>query len=140
MSVRKLLELNEGRRNRLYYDSRGIPTIGVGHNLRDKPLSDRAVNLIFEDDFHEHVAELERIAPWFREHDEVRQAALIDLCFNLGAPGLAKFKFTLSAFRTKNYEGAASGLENSLWYTQVGLRGPRIVAMVRTGEWPAELA
>lgn len=133
---RKLTELNEGRRNRMYKDSLGIETIGIGHNLRDVPLSDRAVDLIFEDDLNDVMAELDRNIPWWRGLDDVRQAVLVDLCFNMGWPRLAGFKNTLAAIKAGVYEAAASGMENSKWYTQVGRRGPRMVTMMRTGEWP----
>lgn len=138
--VQALIELNEGRRNTMYYDSVGIPTIGVGHNLRDKPLSDRVVDLIFEEDYEEHLDELYRVCPWLDDHDEVRKAALLDLCFNLGPTKLAMFKQTLTYFKIKAYDLAADALTQSKWYTQVGVRGPRIVEMVRTGHWPKEIA
>lgn len=134
--IRALLTLHEGKRNKMYRDSRGIETIGIGHNLRDRPISDRAVNVIFEDDLNDHAGELFREFPWAAELDEVRQAALIDLAFNMGIPTLRTFKNTLAAFRAGVWEAAALGLEQSAWYQQVKTRAPRVVAMVRTGVWP----
>jgi len=135
----RLVEGHEGRVNRLYYDSRGIPTVGVGHNLRDKPLPDAVVDLLYRLDFDEHVDECDKHIPWWRGLDEVRQAALVDLMFNMGWTTLSQFKATLPAFQRKDYEAAAQGLEASLWFKQVGRRGPRVVAMVRTGEWPKDV-
>ena len=135
--IRALLELHEGRRNQMYQDSRGIQTIGIGHNLRDRPISDRAVDLIFEDDLNDHVADLFRAFPWTENLDEVRQAAAIDLAFNMGIQTLSTFKNTMAAFKSGNWEATALGLENSKWYTQVATRAPRIVRMIRTGLWPA---
>ena len=43
------LTVDEGHKNFMYKDTKGIPTIGIGHNL-NKPISDRAVQVIFEDD------------------------------------------------------------------------------------------
>ena len=134
--IRALLTLHEGRRNKMYLDSRGIQTIGIGHNLRDRTISDRAVDLIFEDDLDEHVADLFRVFPWAKDLDEVRQAAAIDLVFNMGIQTLSTFKNTMAAFRVGNWEATALGLENSRWYTQVATRAPRIVKMIRTGMWP----
>jgi lysozyme len=134
--IRKLLTLNEGRKNKMYKDSKGIPTIGIGHNLRDVPISDRAIDVIFEDDLNDHASELFRSYPWAAEMDEVRQGALIDLFFNMGGPTLAQFKNTLAAMRVGNWEATALGLEQSAWFGQVGNRGPRIVKMFRDGKWP----
>lgn len=134
--IRALLELNEGRKARMYRDTRGIETIGIGHNLRDRPISQRAIDLIFQDDLNDHTDELFHAFPWAWNLDEVRQAALIDLAFNMGIPTLRTFKQTLAAFEAGVFESAAIGLLNSKWFTQVGQRGPRIVKMVRTGVWP----
>lgn len=134
--MRALLERNEGRRAKMYRDTKGIETIGIGHNLRDRPISNRAIDVIFEDDLNDHMAELFAAFPWAIDLDEARQAALIDLAFNLGIPKLRQFKNTLAAFKAGVYEAAALGLEQSLWFAQVGQRGPRIVAMVRSGVWP----
>jgi len=134
--IRQLLELHEGKRNKMYLDTKGIQTIGIGHNLRDKPISDRAVAVIFEDDLNEHTRELFQAYPWVTQMDEVRQAAVIDLYFNLGGSKFAQFKNTLAAMRTGSWEAAALGLEASAWYLQVASRAPRIVGMIRTGKWP----
>jgi lysozyme len=136
----KLLDGHEGRKRKMYKCSAGYNTIGVGHNLDANPISDRAIQVILEDDVADVIAQLDSQMSWWREHDEVRQAALIDLCFNLGIGTLLTFKNTLTAFKNKVYESAASGLENSRWYSQVGRRGPRVVSMVRNGIWPEDIA
>jgi lysozyme len=120
----------------MYKDSKGIATIGIGHNLRDVAISERAIDVIFEDDLNAHSAELFAQYPWAAEMDEVRQGALVDLAFNMGLPTLSTFKNTLAAMRVGNWEATALGLENSAWFGQVGQRGPRIVKMFRDGKWP----
>jgi lysozyme len=134
--ITKLLTLHEGWRNKMYKDSKGIWTIGIGHNLRDNPISDRAVRVIFEDDLNDHAAEAFKTYPWAAEMDEVRQGAFIDLYFNMGGSVIAQFKNTLAAMKVGNWEATALGLEQSAWYGQVGNRGPRIVKMFRDGKWP----
>jgi lysozyme len=134
--IRKLLALHEGRKAKMYKDSKGIHTIGIGHNLRDKPISERAIDVIFEDDLNEHANELFQNHPWAAAMDEVRQGALIDFYFNVGGSVFAQFKNTVAAMKVGNWEAAALGLERSDWYTQVGTRGPRIVKMFRDGKWP----
>jgi lysozyme len=42
---RKLLTEWEGKRNKVYLDSRGLPTIGVGHLLKIEELSSGKVNI-----------------------------------------------------------------------------------------------
>lgn len=133
------LSLEEGKNLKMYLDSLKIPTIGIGHNLRDKPISERACRVIFEDDVNDAIADLDKYLPWWRNEDDVRQNALIDLCFNLGIESLLGFKNTLQAWQEHRYEDACQGLGASLWATQVGRRAQRIQQMVKTGEWPNDI-
>jgi lysozyme len=135
--LRRLLEQHEGRVRRLYKCTAGFNTIGVGHNLDANPISDAAIDVILTDDIAMVEAQLDRWIPWWRKEDAVRQAALIDLTFNMGISSFMKFGNTLSAWVKGDYAGAAAGLEASKWFTQVGRRGPRVVKMVRDGVWPA---
>lgn len=131
--LKKQISKHEGRVNKMYLDTKGIPTIGVGHNLRDKPLSERAIDVILEDDIEEHLAQLDRAIPWWRDLSESRQLVLADMCFNLGINGLLAFKNTLKAIQEGRYEDAALGMQNSLWYKQVGNRAKTLVHMMAEG-------
>jgi len=59
---------------------------------------------------------------------------LIDMCFNLGMAGLLGFQKMIEALERGYYERAADEMVNSRWYGQVGERGRRLEAMMRTGE------
>lgn len=133
MNIEKLkshLELDEGRKNKMYYDSVGVPTIGVGHNLND-PISNRAIDIILEDDINSKIKDLDINLPWWRTMDEARQLVLADMCFNLGITRLLGFKETLKAMKEGRYQDAAKGMEDSLWYKQVGVRAVRLVEIMR---------
>ena len=145
--LQKQLETEEGKRNQAYKDSKGIWTIGIGHNVETRPISDLAVKVIFEDDVNTVVQLLDKYLSWWRNLDVVRQNALINLGFNLGVgPSeedkdgkLLTFKNTLKDFESGDYTAAANGLRNSLWFKQVGKRGVRVSKMVETGEWPNDI-
>ncbi len=130
------LERDEALRLKMYMDSRGIETIGIGHNLRDKPISERAARLIFADDVADVEADLDRTLPWWRDLDEVRQRVLANMVFNLGIGKLLEFKNTLAAMKVGNYVGAANGMTRSLWASQVGERARRLARAMVTGEAP----
>jgi len=142
--LQKQLTLEEGSKNKAYKDSKGIWTIGIGHNLEARPISDLAVKVIFEEDVDFVVKLLNKYLTWWTTLDTVRQNALIDLGFNLGVgPSsedptgkLLLFTGTLEVLKDKNYEECAKHLESTLWYKQVGSRAIRIVQMIRHGEWP----
>jgi lysozyme len=139
-ALRAQLIDHEGLKLSVYRDSLGYLTIGVGRLIDARKggriTRDEAIYLL-DNDIAEKIGQLRSALPWFEAQDVIRQRALVDLAFNLGTPGLLKFKNTLAAWKRGDYDGAARGLEKSLWFKQVGRRGPRIVHMVRTGTEPS---
>lgn len=125
------LEDHEGKRRKAYRDSVGVLTIGIGHNL-EKPISERAVAVIFEDDVEEVVGELDRVVPWWRGLSGIRQLVLADMMFNLGASRLLKFRNTLPAMQEGRWADAAAGMRKSLWAKQTGRRARRLATMMET--------
>jgi lysozyme len=143
LNVAELIREHEGRHVVPYLDSLGIITWGIGRNVQDVPFSgdelaliSPLVDLMFENDLRRARHDLVDNFPWFLGLDEVRQAACIDLRFNLGPTRFRGFVKFLAAMHRGDYERAADELVDSRWYTQVGRRGPRIVFMVKNGEWP----
>ena len=133
IKIKELLILHEGKRNSVYKCSQGFNTIGIGHNLDANPISDKAIDVIFEDDLNTVLNDLTKNLPWWRTLSENRQHVLIDMCFNLGIGRLLGFKNTLKAVEEGRYEDAAIGMGQSLWATQVGTRATRLIKMMREG-------
>lgn len=127
------LDLHEGRRRKPYTDTVGKLTIGVGHNLSDRGLSDRVIDIILHEDIEDHWYELVTALPWVKGLDDVRQRVLLDMAFNLGIPKLLGFKNTLAAVERGDYEAAKAGMLNSKWATQVGHRAIRLAEMMESG-------
>ena len=134
--LEQLLIKHEGYRNKVYNDSLGIPTIGVGHNLIHG-LSNRTVDFILEEDIDNAMQACFRHLPFFHTLDTVRQDMLIEMCFNMGIATLLTFKNSLSALFSKDWTAAEEGFRASKWAKQVGeKRVNDICHMVRTGEYP----
>ena len=125
---------DEGMRTKPYKDTRGFMTIGVGRNIDSKGITEEEAKFMLANDIGEVVRGLDRVLPWWRDQDEARQRVLVNLGFNMGLSGLLQFTQTLAAFQRKDYKAAGKGLRDSLWYTQVGQRGPRLVKVVEEGE------
>ena len=125
---------HEGSRNKMYLDSEGIETIGVGHNLRDRPISDKAIMVILEDDIDAAIMDLRNSFSWFKDLDEVRKEVLINMSFNLGITRLKEFKRTLAAIEYNNWPLAADEMLDSKWAKQVGNRAIELADQMRTGE------
>lgn len=132
---------DEGLRLKVYTDSTGNKTWGVGRNLSGNPLSpeevetlldlgnftEEAAIYLLEQDIDRCMSQLDKHLPWWRECKEHHQRAIVNLCFNLGIKKLLKFEPTLTLMKIGDFKAAAARLKNTLWYTQVGNRGKRIV-------------
>lgn len=133
------LTLDEGKRFMPYKDSTGHLTVGIGHNLDANPLpgqkypmTEAQVDALFAQDVAIAVKTLNTHLLWWEQLDDPRQRVMIDLTFNLGIGGLQTFTTFLHYMRTENYDMAAKDLEGTLWYRQVGTRGPRVVALLKS--------
>lgn len=124
------LRRDEGIRNRPYRDTRGVLTVGVGHNL-SKPLSDAAIQQIFSDDIEEVVSDLDIHLPWWRQHPPDVQRVLANLAFNMGIGTLLAFRRTLGFIQIKQYAEAADELMRSNYALQVGKRAERLAEILR---------
>lgn len=136
------LRRDEGVRYVPYRDTKGIPTVGVGHNLQASPLpagwtyplTDDQVNQLLMSDLANVFSDLNRDLPWWTDLNDVRQRVIANMMFNLGSNRLLGFKNTLAAMRQGRYDDAAAGMLNSAWASQVGARAQRLAQMMRTGE------
>jgi lysozyme len=136
MNIYEQLEIDEGRRTFPYTDTVGKLTIGIGHNLTDKGLTNDQIDQLLRDDVAEVQSYLNTF-PWFKALDEVRQAAIINMAFNLGVNGLLKFQNMMAFLNAGKYAEAADEMLRSKWATQVGARATRLSLQLRTGQWPS---
>jgi lysozyme len=134
------LRRDEGVRYSPYLDSKGIKTVGVGHNMIANPLvneiyplTDDQVNDILSDDLKNIFSALDNNLPWWSSLDEVRQRILANMAFNMGIHTLLEFHNTLGAIQLGDYLGAANGMRNSAWAHQVGQRAERLAQAMQTG-------
>lgn len=133
------LTLHEGMRKFPYKCTGGKLTIGIGRNLDDRGITEEEADYLLSNDIDDFEDRLTREIPWMVGLDPIRQRVLIDMAFNLGVPGLLKFKRTLAAIRGKEYDRAAGMMLDSRWATQVGQRAKRLSHMMATGHIPPEL-
>ncbi|MBU9469118.1 glycoside hydrolase family protein [Burkholderia multivorans] len=126
------LTLDEGRRSRIYVDTVGKVSGGIGRNLTDKGFRDNEIDLMYQNDVAETEAWLDRNLPWWRSLDPVRQRVMMNMAFNMQGK-LLTFVNTLAAIKRGDYATAADGMLASKWATQVGARATRLADMMRSG-------
>lgn len=136
MNVAELIRAHEGLRLKPYRCTAGYLSIGYGRNLDSVGISELEAESMLQQDISAASRWLLEVLPWSFGLDAPRHAALLDLRFNLGPGGLLGFRKFLAAAARADWPRAAQELRESLWYGQVGVRAPRIVGMIETGEWP----
>jgi lysozyme len=145
------LRRDEGVRYSVYSDTKGIPTVGVGHNCQvsplpvgwECPLADAQINQLLARDISTSLAKLDANIPWWRQMDDVRQRVLANMAFNMGVgnatlgTGVLGFKTALGAMQRGSYAIAAAAMVSSQWYRQTGDRAKRLCQAMETGTMPA---
>jgi len=135
LSLEEMLLRDEGERLKVYLDSRGISTIGVGRNLRDTGISQDESRFLFKNDIERVRWEVGQALPWTLWMVGARRAVIYAMAFQLGTSGLLGFKKMLEAVKGQYWDAAAHEMRESLWYKQVPERAERMAKQMETGEW-----
>lgn len=134
----KQLQVEEGVRLQLYHDTKGIITIGVGHNIQANGISPVVAELMLAEDIAASVQYLSQYQ-WFTHLSDVRRAAIVDMSF-MGIDRLLHFVLMIAALAKDDYAEARAQVLNSQWAKDVGpARAGRVAAMIETGAWPADI-
>ena len=146
--LHKHLKWAEGYSEVLYPDSKGILTIGIGHNVEAKPLygqyklyfdenkclSRTLIYELLDEDMAVAEAGAKKLFPNIRSYSVARQVALVDLVFVLGETKLRNFfKPTIAHIKAEQWEDVALHLESTQWYKDVKRRGVKVVLYIREG-------
>ena len=134
--LREQLKIDEGVKYEVYKDHLGYPTFGIGHLVVEgdeemgkpvgTPVSEERVNSVFESDVQKFVSESKKVFPNLDDLPEEAQQVIVNMCFNMGAPRLSKFKKFIAAVNDGNWSTAAVEMMDSRWATQVGVRAERL--------------
>lgn len=134
MDLVEQLKRDEGLRLQPYVDTVGKVTIGYGTNLSDGIDKGEAEYLLLNR-LNAKKLELLQALPWVADLDEARQGVLFNMAYNMGVPGLLKFKNALALIKAGSYGLAATAMLDSLWAKQVGNRAIRLAQQMMDGNW-----
>lgn len=145
---------HEGRRNWVYNDSEGIPTIGVGFNLQKDgaqgriealgvefnqllagtvSLTNAQIDTLFNADLDTAMADAAQRVPSFWNLPDDAQLGVVDMVFNLGGPRFSGFVNLIAALSNTppDFLTAAAQMGDSRWAKQVPNRAADDIALVR---------
>ena len=120
--ITDMLIRHEGLRLKVYDDSVGIPTIGVGRNLKDRGITKDEALFLLSNDIKDFTDQLSNKLDWFDLQPDKVKLVLTDMAFNLGIAGLLSFKNTLEHIKNGEYQIASEEMLLSKWASQVGTR------------------
>lgn len=129
----KQLEIDEGKRPKMYLDTVGKWTAGVGRNISDRAFSEDEIQLMLSNDINLAAKDVRQLVPGFDNLDDVRQEVLVNMSFNLGYDRLSGFKKFLAAVNSSEFATASLEMLDSKWAKQVGARAVRLSNAMRTG-------
>lgn len=134
----QLLREEEGYERCVYPDSRGFQTIGIGacvdSRIRGAGLCDAAIQAQYQHDVATASSTAARI-PNYGTLNEVQQAALKSICFQLGDQILGWTNF-MTAMLNNDVGAAANALMDSKWATkETPERAQRETLMLSGGMW-----
>ncbi len=128
-----LVEKHEGKRSKVYLDSVGLPTIGIGRNLAGKGLSEAEIQYLFQNDLNDGFGICHRLCPSFDTLSPNRQAALVDMSF-MGEETFSQFKQMWAAIEAKDWQKAHDEILDSKWKDDVGpTRSGDVSALILQG-------
>ena len=147
-----MLSLNEGNKPKVYKDSKGKRTIGIGFNLEEpanrkilkkegidinelfagRELTDKETKTLYNYSLTQAFKDAQSYDPNFAKRPEAVKMTLVDMAFNLGLTRLNKFVDMKAGLKNNDYNVAADEMVDSKWYKQVKSRGPRMVDVMRS--------
>lgn len=117
-----LVALREGRRNTVYHDSKGIPTVGIGHRV--VPADQLSVGDVIDDARVDALFAADSEGAWNAAAAQAAEAGITDpaflpylasVCFQLGVNWTAKWPHTWAMICRGDYAMAAAGLGGTPW-------------------------
>jgi|TARA_R110000803_G_scaffold157849_1_gene222131 lysozyme len=128
---------DEGLRNKVYEDTEGNLTVGVGHKVlpednlkRDSVLDSDAVERIFDKDAISAVKQASTLAVNWESLPAQAKHVLANMTFQLGKAGVSKFEKTLDLINKKDFKGASVEMLDSKWAKQTPNRAKKMSALM----------
>ena len=131
---------HEGYRNKVYLDTLGKRTVGVGHLCvedfweDEKEYEEKFLMEILAEDLQNAIKGARELK---EEHsctdiDEIAQEIIVEMVFQLGKNGVSKFKNMWKALSEHNYTGASYEMLDSKWAKQTPNRAKSMAELMKS--------
>ena len=134
--LRDELKIDEGVKYEIYLDHLSLPTLGVGHLIKDTDpenglpvgtkIEEERVNELFDEDIQVTIQECKYLYNDFDDLPEEAQRIIANMMFNLGRPRLSRFLKMKQHVDNRDFVSASEEMKDSRWYRQVTNRAQRL--------------
>ena len=143
MNMERLLKSvkeHEGYRNKVYLDSLGKRTVGVGHLCVEdhwednKEYSEKYLMKVLKDDLKNAIQGAERLCSTAPALDDLAKEIIVEMIFQLGETGVSKFRNMWKALdeMPPQYDVAATEMLDSRWAKQTPNRAKEMSDHMRS--------
>lgn len=147
MNINRLIDdltHDEGIIHKVYLDSLGYKTLGIGHLITENdpqwiqnlkvgdPVPEAIIYSYFLKDVSKAIKnahDIFGVEDW-EKLPPAAQEVFINMTFNLGKGGFSKFRNTIKNAKKHDWEKVAEGMSKSLWARQVKSRAKRLIARI----------
>ncbi|TDQ27275.1 lysozyme [Raoultella sp. BIGb0149] len=155
----KMLREGEGENLKLYKDTEGFWTIGIGHLVTKDPSKEKAISILdkdlkritsgvinkseseqlFTQDTSKALRGIEQssLSSIYISMNGPRRTALVNMVYQLGLTGVLGFRKMVRYLELKQYNEAADEALNSRWARQTPNRAHRVTETIRNGGFSA---
>ena len=127
------IKLSEGFRDKVYKDTLGYDTIGIGFLVSSLQLDEDVCDINLERRLMSNEKVLERKLTFYRKLPQKVKNILQNMYYQLGNK-LFKFVKTLHYIETGNYRAASMEMLDSLWHKQTPNRSKELSEAMRDCE------
>ena len=129
--IKARIKAHEGLRLTPYEDSRGVLTVGYGHNQHTQ-ISVSTAEYLFEADYAEaETLASEVFSDGWSSLSDVRLGVLIEMAFQLG-DRIREFTRFRVAISRSDYEAAAREMIDSEWHKETPTRAEILASIIRS--------
>lgn len=145
--IYKNLKQEEGKKLYSYKDTKGIWTIGIGHNLQANPtdrvigrhvypadgqkITEEECQKLFDYDLDKVLAQLNSHFDFFKYLTGNAQYVMISMTFNMGLGKVAEFRRMIEGLKTDNMDLILLSMKQSKWWNQVKDRAPKLAGIMQ---------
>lgn len=115
LKLRNSIKRHEDLRLKVYLDSKGIPSVGWGRNLKDNGLSESECEILLSNDIANSTMELYKFLPLAQDLDDIRKSVLIEMTFTMGVERVLLFRDMINALKSNDFKRAADAMLDSEW-------------------------